>query len=79
MVLFLIKVEISTAILLYFGSLLLFFLGLWMFYHLKSRKKTAFTPLKELAACEYCHFAYLAPPEKLLSRCPQCGALNKRS
>lgn len=73
------KVEIPTFFLLYLGMVLFFFLLLWFFSHLKSRKKVDYHPPSKLAICEYCHHPYLAPTEDAINRCPLCHSLNKEN
>lgn len=74
-----IKVTMTTFILIYLSCLLLLFFGLWVYSHLKQRKKGALTPYEVLVICEYCHFPYLAKAQKSINECPQCRSLNKNN
>ncbi len=72
-----ITVKITTVLLIYLTSVLFFLFAVWLFTHLKQRKKSILPPLYELAICEYCRYNYLVESNQLVNKCPQCDALNK--
>ncbi|NGX55285.1 MAG: hypothetical protein KR126chlam2_00916 [Chlamydiae bacterium] len=72
-----ITVKITTVLLIYLTSILFSLFGVWLFTHLRQRKKTLLPPLYELAICEYCRYNYLVESDKPVNKCPQCNALNK--
>jgi hypothetical protein len=69
----------TTALLIYLAALLFFFLGMWVYTHLKQRAKKGVRPPHQLAVCEFCHFAYLADSSKQVNQCPSCTLLNKEN
>lgn len=69
-------VSIRTALLICFALFLFIYLGAWVFYHLKQRKKTALPAANKLTTCEHCHYAYLSNALKPISKCPQCYSYN---
>lgn len=62
---------------------LLFTLGtllcLWVYQHLKGKKKRILPSREELYRCEYCHCAYTAPTQKKVHQCPECQSFNKHN
>jgi len=71
-----IKVEMTTALLLYLGLFLFLCFGAWVFSHIKQRKKQSLPPLYILSTCEYCHYQYLGRNGEKISKCPQCESFN---
>lgn len=67
----------AGAMMVYLTITLGALLGLWVFRHYLTRKKTALPDEYQLTVCEYCHFAYLVPVAKELTVCPQCRLLTK--
>lgn len=74
-----IEVKMTTALLIYLGALLFFFLGMWIYTHLKQRTKKGACPPYQLAVCEFCHFAYLIDSSAKVNKCPSCTLLNKEN
>lgn len=74
-----IELTFNTFFLVYLGVTIAVVLGIWIFTHYRSRKRTFFTSEKDLFVCEYCHFAYVEEGVKKLNRCPQCGLINKEN
>lgn len=72
-------INITSALLIYFGLLIFLILGLWFWTHFKERRQEAPPPYYALAICEYCSFSYLAPQNKPINKCPQCQGLNKEN
>ncbi len=72
-----IELSPTMAIIIYLALTLSTLLGIWIFYHYKSRAKKVVLSEKKLFVCEYCHFAYLDRIEKRITQCPQCQSLNE--
>lgn len=70
-----ISIELTTALMLYFGLFLGGLLLLWVVYGW--RRKPRVTSMTKLQTCEYCHYTYLAKTGDPVSKCPQCESLNK--
>lgn len=73
-----IEVELSSVFVLFLGLILFLYLGVWLFGHLRGRKKEAIPPPFQLQTCEYCAYTYLTKTSKSLSTCPQCSSFNQR-
>lgn len=74
-----IQVSFTTAFMLYLGMTLLAVLGIWIFSHYKTRKRSYYSDEQALFVCEFCHYAYLEDSAQELNRCPQCGLINKKN
>lgn len=74
-----IELTFNTLFILYLSITLVGVLGLWIYSHYRTRRRTFFTIEKALFVCEYCHFAYVEESAKRLNRCPQCGLFNKEN
>ncbi len=71
-----IEVAPDTAYMIYLGALIFTIMGVWLRYHLLSKKKEIVSFSIEKRSCEFCHFSYLEDISKKVSRCPQCRFLN---
>lgn len=74
-----IELTFNAIFLVYLSLTLACVLGIWIYSHYQSRRRTFFSTEKELFICEYCHFAYVDEGMKKLNRCPQCGLINKEN
>ncbi|WP_068469139.1 hypothetical protein [Candidatus Protochlamydia phocaeensis] len=74
-----IELTFNTALMLYLSLALLIVLGVWVYSHYRTRRRTILSCEQDLFVCEYCHYAYLEESIKQLNRCPQCGLYNKHN
>lgn len=74
-----IGLEASSALILYLSFTLAVLFFFWGRDHLIKKNRPPLKSSEELFVCEYCHYLYLAPSEKQVTGCPQCGSLNKKN
>lgn len=74
-----IHLSAAAAIMLYLGVTLFAVLGMWVYFHLKSKKRKILSSREELYLCEYCHCIYLADPLIPNNQCPECQSYNKNN
>lgn len=71
-----IELSPTTALMLYLALTLVAILGIWVYSHYSSRKRTFMPMEKELIVCEFCLFAYLDVGAKKITKCPRCESFN---
>jgi len=74
-----IELSPTTAMMVYLCLTLGSLLGIWGYYHYRSRRKKVVLIQQELYICEYCHFAYLDQIANSVTQCPQCHSFNKQN
>ncbi|NGX41813.1 MAG: hypothetical protein K940chlam7_00087 [Chlamydiae bacterium] len=74
-----IELSPTTAMMLYLCFTLATLLGIWGYYHYRSRRQKVILIQQELYICEYCQCAYLAQIAKKVTQCPQCESFNKKN
>lgn len=74
-----IEISPASAAMLYLSITLALLFILWLYQHWKRHRRKPFLDREELYVCEYCHFIYLADPEKPNNRCPECLSYNKHN
>lgn len=72
-----IRVSLSTLVVIYLGLMLGPILGAWLFseWRRQRRERAAF---RHVLRCKLCASEYADATSTLLPRCPHCGALNER-
>jgi ribosomal protein L37AE/L43A len=72
-----IEVAPDVGCMIYLGAAIFTIMGIWLRYHLRSKKKEVLSFPIAQKQCEFCHFTYLDDAAKQISRCPQCRFLNE--
>ena len=72
-----IRVSLSTLVVIYLVLMLGPILGAWLFseWRRQRRERAAF---RHVLRCKLCACEYADATSTLLPRCPHCGALNER-
>ncbi len=58
--------------LLYLCIMTLSWMGVWLYFHLRKKKKKLKLSSTKLVVCEYCHSPFLKDVTDPFSRCPTC-------
>lgn len=73
-----IKLDISIAIFLYLVLSGVTILLLWVFYGYKKNRIIFKKDIEYMWKCSICTNIYIDSKDERISKCPQCGFLNKR-
>lgn len=73
-----IELDISTAVALYLLLTVVTILLLWLFLDRDAKPKQYASEKKSIWQCQVCTFTYVDSQHDVISKCPQCGSLNKR-
>lgn len=74
-----ITLSATSALMLYLLLTLFTVMSLWLWNHLKKKKKAIIPDKQELLVCEYCQTAYVAQTGKSVTQCPTCDTYNKNN
>lgn len=74
-----IKLDISTAVLLYVMSSLAVMFFLWIFYERSASFPKFIREEADIWECSICSYAYVDSTHHEISQCPQCRSYNKKS
>ncbi|MBN2190186.1 MAG: hypothetical protein JW728_03150 [Candidatus Aureabacteria bacterium] len=72
-----IKVDISTAFIIYLCLTLGLVLFAWIFFEYRFKVKRVNPQIKRTCRCPICAFVYIYDVEEEYSRCPRCGSINE--
>ncbi len=70
--------ELTTATIIYCGSVAAVFLGLWLYYDRRDHRRFERERRKTTFHCIRCDALYTAPMGSELFKCPKCGHENAR-
>lgn len=73
-----IKVDISTAFVVYLCLSLGVVLFAWIFFEYKFKVKRVNPEQKKTCRCPICAYVYIYDSEEDFSRCPRCDSINKK-
>ncbi|MDD4957185.1 MAG: hypothetical protein PHH49_03140 [Candidatus Omnitrophica bacterium] len=73
-----IKLDITTALVIYLFISTVLVLIIWSFYDFGVKLKTFSSDEKHLWHCSICALAYIDSLNEEISKCPRCGSFNQK-
>jgi reverse gyrase len=73
-----IRLELTTAVAIYTLVTVIGILSLWVFFGREKKATQYVSEKKNIWQCTICTYTYVDSRHEVISKCPQCGSLNKR-
>ncbi len=73
-----IRLDLSTAVAIYTFITVIGVLLLWIFFERDKKPTHYVSEKKQIWQCAICTHNYVDSLHEVISKCPQCGSLNKR-